>query len=161
MKRNNKGFSMVELIIVVAMLAVLLALLAPQYIRYVEKTRIRQDDAVVKHLIDVIMVAVEDTEAYRELSDGATPVFQMDASGAISITGWDAATIAKFKEEAYATLYGKSTPEAPFHSKEFTRFLASNTIKLTYTYDATLMVYKIVTISVPANSSFASENAPS
>ena len=36
---NNKGFSLVELIIVIAILAVLIIVLAPQYVRYVEKSR--------------------------------------------------------------------------------------------------------------------------
>ncbi|GEM_PF-701336 len=160
MRRNNKGFSMVELIIVVAMLAILMALLAPQYIRYIEKAKIREDDAIVKSLIDVIMLTVEDSEAYDSLSNGATPVFSMDANGAISVTGWDAAMEAKFQREAYAVLYGSTSPEARFKSKEFKTFLAGNNIQLTYTYNASTMVYKILTISVPANSSFANENAP-
>lgn len=38
-KMNNKGFSLVELIIVIAIMAVLVAVLAPQYIKFVEKSR--------------------------------------------------------------------------------------------------------------------------
>ena len=161
MKRNkNKGFSMVELIIVVAMLAVLMALLAPQYIRYVEKTRIREDDAVVKALIDVIMITVEDTDAYETLSNGAQPVFQMDSSGGISVSGWDPAMVAKFQSEAYATLYGQSSPKNVFKSREYKNYLAGSNIQITYIYNANLMTYKVLTIAVPANSSFALENAP-
>ena len=37
--KNNKGFSLVELIVVVAIMAVLVGVLAPAYLRYVEKTR--------------------------------------------------------------------------------------------------------------------------
>ena len=35
--RNNKGFSLVELIVVVAIMAVLVGVLAPAYLKYVEK----------------------------------------------------------------------------------------------------------------------------
>ena len=37
---TNKGFSLVELIIVIAIMAVLVGVLAPQYIKYVEKSRV-------------------------------------------------------------------------------------------------------------------------
>ena len=36
---NNKGFSLVELIIVIAIMAILIVVLAPQYLKYVEKSR--------------------------------------------------------------------------------------------------------------------------
>lgn len=36
---NNKGFSLVELIIVIAIMAILVGVLAPQFIKYVESSR--------------------------------------------------------------------------------------------------------------------------
>ena len=40
---KNKGFTLVELIIVIAIIAVLTVVLAPQYVKYVEKSRITTD----------------------------------------------------------------------------------------------------------------------
>ena len=36
---TNKGFSLVELIIVIAIMAVLVGVLAPQFLKYVERSR--------------------------------------------------------------------------------------------------------------------------
>lgn len=42
--KNNKGFTLVELIIVIAVVAVLSAVIAPQYITYIERSRISTDE---------------------------------------------------------------------------------------------------------------------
>ena len=42
-KMNNKGFSLVELIIVIAIMAILVGVLAPQFIKYVERSRMSTD----------------------------------------------------------------------------------------------------------------------
>ncbi len=40
---NNKGFSLVELIIVIAIMAILVGVLAPQFIKYIERSRVSKD----------------------------------------------------------------------------------------------------------------------
>ena len=42
-RKNSKGFTLVELIIVIAIVAVLSAVAAPQYIKYIEKSKIIVD----------------------------------------------------------------------------------------------------------------------
>ena len=43
LRKSNKGFTLVELIIVIAIVVVLSAVIAPQYIKYVEKSRVTVD----------------------------------------------------------------------------------------------------------------------
>ena len=46
-RKNNKGFSLVELIVVVAIMAVLVGVLAPAYLSYVVKTRVQKDVSAI------------------------------------------------------------------------------------------------------------------
>lgn len=57
MFKQNKGFSLVELIIVIAIMAVLVGFLAPQFLKYVEKSR----DSKAIHCGDAYREAVEVT----------------------------------------------------------------------------------------------------
>ena len=44
---KNKGFSLVELIIVIAIMAILVGLMAPQLIKYIEKTNVSSDEQLL------------------------------------------------------------------------------------------------------------------
>lgn len=63
-KRNNKGFSMVELIIVIAIMAALVGILAPQYIKYVERSRLAADQKAADELLTATKIAVSDPDAH-------------------------------------------------------------------------------------------------
>ena len=50
-KEKNKGFSLIELIIVITIMAVLTAILAPQLLRYVEQSREARDRTVIDEVL--------------------------------------------------------------------------------------------------------------
>lgn len=52
--RSNAGFSLVELIIVIAIMAVLIGVLAPQFIKYVESSRKSTDIQNVSEIVTAI-----------------------------------------------------------------------------------------------------------
>lgn len=62
MKKNNKGFTLVELIVVIAILGVLMAVLVPQYIQYVEKSRIGTDESTIGEIAHVMELASSGNE---------------------------------------------------------------------------------------------------
>lgn len=76
----NKGFSLVELIIVVAIMAVLIGVLAPQYMKYVERSRNSTDNSNCTALENALMVWGSETD----IPAGET-AFVADAGGS-SIT---------------------------------------------------------------------------
>lgn len=61
-KMNNKGFSLVELIIVIAIMVILVAVLAPQYLRYVERSRVATDTQTTVEFINAMQVVAADPE---------------------------------------------------------------------------------------------------
>lgn len=78
----NAGFSLVELIIVIAIMAVLIALLTPQFIRYIEKSRQENDMEVAAVVQDAIKVAMADTAINdRPDSFGPLPLDNIESSG--------------------------------------------------------------------------------
>lgn len=66
-KKNNKGFTLVELIIVIAIIAILVAVLAPNYVKYVDRSRWSSDRNDCESLLGEIKTAVIDVQ-----NDGGT-----------------------------------------------------------------------------------------
>lgn len=74
-KTTNKGFSLVELIIVVAIMAILIGVLAPQYIKYVEKSRKSADEDCADSLKNAAMTACTDDDYYEGITSTDTITF--------------------------------------------------------------------------------------
>ena len=61
-QKNNKGLSLVEHIVVIAIMAVLVGVLAPQFIKYVEKSRQSTDKQSVQQLKSSVETDISDNE---------------------------------------------------------------------------------------------------
>ena len=57
-KLNNKGFSLVELIIVIAIMVILVVVIAPQYTKFVNNSKIAADVQTAQAMATAIDVAV-------------------------------------------------------------------------------------------------------
>ncbi len=95
-KRNNKGFSLVELIVVVAIMAVLVGVLAPAYLSYVEKSRAQKDESALEEVKHAVEVALAEEAVYTELvgATGGLTVTIKDGE-AVTTTGTNLTTSVK------------------------------------------------------------------
>ena len=70
MKKSNKGFSLVELIIVIAIMAILAAAIAPALIRYIDKSRKADDLQLAGNIASAASAALANEDAYAEINFG-------------------------------------------------------------------------------------------
>jgi len=76
--KSNKGFSLVELIIVIAIMAILIGVLAPQYIKYVERSRQSKDDNVTAEIYELASVMAADVDYIGKIDEGDKIQFSKD-----------------------------------------------------------------------------------
>ena len=67
-KKNNKGFSLVELIVVVMIMAIIAVALAPQVMKWVNNSRIATDKQTVDSVVSACQTALTNTDAYAQIS---------------------------------------------------------------------------------------------
>lgn len=139
-KMNNKGFSLVELIIVVAIMAVLVVVLAPQYLKYVEKSRVSADASTAAEFESVMSVLASDVDVTLSSSNSGKYTVTSDAdSGEITIS-----TELKAAIDAAGTM--DTTKKYKFTS---TAFKEANEI-LSLIYDTGSKMWKVEVENVPA-----------
>lgn len=73
-KKDNKGFSLVELIIVIAIMAILVGIIASQVIPYMEKSRESKDIT----LLDTCLTSFQTTMADMEISQSGSGDADLD-----------------------------------------------------------------------------------
>ena len=82
-KLGNKGFSLVELIVVIAIMAVLVGVLAPTLIKNIEKSRESKDAQNVEQIKSACEVALQNETVYQNTvkdSDVTLVEFKNDAA---------------------------------------------------------------------------------
>lgn len=97
-KKNNKGFSLVELIVVIAIMAVLMAVLAPAMLRYVEKSREQKDNSAVSEATNAANIALADDNIVQALTENCAITVTVDGSGNGAVAGDSKAPATLVKE---------------------------------------------------------------
>ena len=81
MKKTNKGFSLVELIIVIAIMAILAAAIAPALIRYIDKSRRADDVTAAGTVLTGVQTALADEDCYSEVAGKSGIIVSVKAGG--------------------------------------------------------------------------------
>lgn len=100
---GNKGFSLVELIIVIAIMAILVGVMAPQLLRYVERTRVSADTQVADSVKTAITVAMLDPAVISAATPG-TPAANATLNLATAADFTGAFGVAVAETLGYATV---------------------------------------------------------
>lgn len=88
-KLNNKGFSLVELIIVIAIMVILVIAIAPTYLKFVHNSKISTDVQTAQALVTAIDVSIVDGKKAFSADDTVdyTKVDGVDGAPMSKLTG--------------------------------------------------------------------------
>lgn len=98
-KKDNKGFTLVELVIVVAILAILVGLLAPQYTKYVEKSRKAADANNLEEIVKQLKVVSSDPQYMVQAGKYVVKITDTADGTTITYTAGDKAATSTTKED--------------------------------------------------------------
>lgn len=100
--KNNKGFSLVELIVVIAIMAILVGVIAPQLIKFIEKSRVSSDYQLLNAIYAAVTYAIEDPEVS---SEAASMVFVTNmTTGPVLLESLNATSAPSLYKEVLDTL---------------------------------------------------------
>ena len=125
--KGDAGFSLVELIIVIAIMAALVAILSPQYLKYVEASRVSADQTQLNEIMKVVKIAAVDPE-----TSVTSAVVTIKIAATTGVGTVDASALGTVAEQSVYDALGGNT--VSFKSK-YLKNLASAQIDITVTDD--------------------------
>lgn len=117
-QKNNKGFSLVELIVVVAIMAVLMGILVPTLVKNVEKSKKQKDTSAVEEIRTTMVTNLADP-LYSDLEATITYNGTDKNSKKITITSPDDAPAATTDLGKFLAAVSSDVKDWTFTSKDY------------------------------------------
>lgn len=117
-QKNNKGFSLVELIVVVAIMAVLMGILVPTLVKNVEKSKKQKDTSAVEEIRTTMVTNLADP-LYSDLEATITYNGTDSNSKKITITTPDYVSAATTDLEKFLAAVSSDVKDWTFTSKDY------------------------------------------
>ena len=108
-KKNNKGFSLVELIVVVLIMGIIAVALAPQVMKWVGTARENSDENVSKDIKNAVQIALTDWQQTETLPGSGATNAKYTINGSFTINqDWGTTTLLS---DVIKTTMGDETPK--------------------------------------------------
>ena len=138
-KMNNKGFSLVELIVVIAIMAVLIGVLAPTLLGNIEKSKLSKDKQAIDELYQAWTNTLGDPK-YEPPYNQHFP-YTCSADGTITINDTTAVPANSIKSS------DDGTDKTTVFTGELVDYIGSGTIKLSSKYYKSTSANIVINIS--------------
>jgi len=124
--KNKKGFTLMEMLIVVAIIAILIAIAIPTFASSLNKARVATDETNIRSGYAAVMTEILTDEAYNvegSTTGTAPATFTLKKDGTVSTTG-----------DAYTT-QGKPSADVEIAGKSVKKWEKGQNVTYTYHYD--------------------------
>ncbi len=136
-KMNNKGFSLVELIIVIAIMAILAGAIAPALIRYIDKSRKSNDVSSCKTIKTAVETAMANEETYEILTNAGSgskilisPGVSTASGNGVTLIGAGSGSVTTAQTDAKTEIganIGEKTPKIKYKKNNCKAFMVEIT----------------------------------
>ena len=131
--KNKKGFTLMEMLIVVAIIAILIAIAIPTFASSLNKARVATDEANIRSGYAAVMTEILTDEAHNVEGSTTPATFTLKKDGTVSTTAGD---------DAYTT-QGKPSDNVEIAGKSVNKWEKGQNVTYTYHYDTNTIDIKV------------------